>query len=167
MGGAGKRPPHPHIAMSAVNARVPDVAANEIRWAVAAHLSPLWVIVSTSMFERRPVGWAGLVAFLGPLVLALLPRERSAFVEHAIRSALAFALSAAIYSLFACAAIAAGYLWRPAVALLVVSLLSLIILALNWLIFAALATRAALCGEGFDYPGCLASCRRAAAWFSR
>jgi hypothetical protein len=46
-------------------------------------------------------------------------------------------------------------------------LLSLLILALNWLIFAALATRATLNGSGFDYPGCLAASRRLAAWVTR
>jgi uncharacterized Tic20 family protein len=153
--------------MSATHVRVNDVAASEIRWAVAVHLSPLWVIASTSMFERRPVAWAGFVAFLGPLVLALLVREKSVFVEQAFGNALAFALSIGFYSLIASAAIAAGYLWGPAAALLEVGLLSLVILALNWLLFAALATRAALRAECFDYPGCLAICRRAAAWLTR
>jgi uncharacterized Tic20 family protein len=153
--------------MSPVHAQTTDVAASEIRWAIAAHLSPLWVIGSTSMFERRLVAWAGVAAFLGPLVLALCVTARSDFVERAIRNALAFALSVGTYSLVACAAVAAGYVWRPAAVLLELGLLSLVILALNWLVFAALATRAAWRGEGFDYPGCLATWRRAAARLSR
>jgi uncharacterized Tic20 family protein len=142
--------------------RATDLAPSEIRWAVAAHLSPLWVVASTSMFERRPVAWAGVVAFLGPLILALTVPTASEFVRHAIENALAFALSVGAYSFVACAAIAAGYVWRPAAALLEVGLLSLVILSLNWLVFAALATRAAIRGAGFDYPGCLPSCRHAA-----
>jgi hypothetical protein len=51
--------------------------------------------------------------------------------------------------------------------LLELGLLALVILALNWLVFAALATRAAWRGEGFDYPGCLVTWRRAAARLSR
>jgi uncharacterized Tic20 family protein len=125
------------------------------------------VIVSTSMFETRPVAWAALVAFLGPLVLALLVRDRGDFVNQALRRALAFALSIGMYSAVAVASVAAGYLWSPAVALLEVGLLSLVILALNWLLFAALATRAALRGEEFDYPGCLAASRRIASWIVR
>jgi uncharacterized Tic20 family protein len=150
-----------------MRARVTDVSAVEVRWAVAAHLSPLWLIASASMFERRPVAWAPLVAFLGPLVLALLVRERGDFVSDAIRSALAFALSMGSYSLLAGAALAAGFVWKPAAALLYLGLLSILIIALNWLIFVALATRATLRGRRFDYPGCLTVSRRTAAWVAR
>src|SRR5690348_7014915 len=104
--------------MNATRARITDVSAVEVRWAVAAHLSPLWVIVSASMFERRPVAWAPLVAFLGPLVLALLVRDRGHFVSDAIRNALPFALSMGGYSLIAGAAVGAGLVWKPAAALL-------------------------------------------------
>jgi hypothetical protein len=69
--------------------------------------------------------------------------------------------------LIAGAAVAGGFFWKPAAALLYLGLLSLLILALNWLIFAALATRAALNGKGFDYPGCLPEARRFAAWVTR
>jgi uncharacterized Tic20 family protein len=157
----------PRDTMNAVRARATDVTAVEIRWAVAAHLSPLWVIVSASMLERRPIAWAPLVAFLGPLILALLVRDRGGFVAGAIRSALAFALSIGTYSLFADVAVAAGFIWKPAAALLYVGLLSLLILALNWLIFAALATNAAVHGKLFDYPGCLATWRRVATRITR
>jgi hypothetical protein len=94
-------------------------------------------------------------------------RDRGDFVSDAIRSALAFALSLGGYSLIAGAAVAGGFVWRPAAALLYLGLLSLLILAFNWLIFAALATRAAVRGKPFDYPGCLAASRRAAAWVTR
>ena len=153
--------------MNAVPAQATHVTPSQIRWAVAAHISPLWVIASTSMLERRPVAWAAVIAFLGPLVLALLVRDRGHFVDRATRNALAFALSIGTYSLVASTAVAVGYVWTPAAALLEVGLLSLVILALNWLIFAALATRAALRGEIFDYPGCLETWRRAAAWLTR
>ena len=152
--------------MNAMRAQATNLHAVEIRWAVAAHVSPLWVIVSASMLERRPVAWAPLVAFIGPLFLALLVRERGSFVSDAIKSALAFALSLGTYSLIAGAAVAAGFVWRPAAALLYLGLLSLLILALNWLIFTALATRAALFGKHFDYPGCLETSRRIAAWMT-
>lgn len=161
----GRWSPPPHAAT--MRARVTDVSAVEVRWAVAAHLSPLWLIASASMFERRPVAWAPLVAFLGPLVLALLVRERGDFVSDAIRSALAFALSMGSYSLLAGAALAAGFVWKPAAALLYLGLLSILIIALNWLIFVALATRATLRGRRFDYPGCLTVSRRTAAWVAR
>jgi uncharacterized Tic20 family protein len=153
--------------MNAIHAQARKVPAVDIRWAIAAHVSPLWVIASASMFERRPVVWAPLIAFAGPLVLALLARERGAFASDAIRNALAFALSVGAYSLIAGAAVAAGFVWKPAAALLYLGLLSLVILALNWLIFAALATKAALNGKGFDYPGCLPEARRFAAWVTR
>jgi uncharacterized Tic20 family protein len=153
--------------MNAMRAQTSNIPAVDVRWAIAAHVSPLWVIASASMFERRPVVWAPLVAFAGPLILALLARERGAFASDAIRNALAFALSVGAYSLIAGAAVAAGFVWKPAAALLYLGLLSLLILALNWLIFAALATRAALNGKGFDYPGCLPEARRFAAWVTR
>jgi uncharacterized Tic20 family protein len=153
--------------MNAMRAQTRNIPAVDVRWAIAAHVSPLWVIASASMFERRPVVWAPLVAFAGPLILALLARERGAFASDAIRNALAFALSVGAYSLIAGAAVAAGFVWKPAAALLYLGLLSLLILALNWLIFAALATRAALNGKGFDYPGCLPEARRLAAWVTR
>jgi uncharacterized Tic20 family protein len=164
----GRRCPPPHAAiMNAMRAHASEVPTVDIRWAVAAHVSPLWVIASASMFERRPVAWAPVVAFVGPLLLALLVRERGDFVTDAIRNALAFALSLGAYSLIAGAAVAAGFVWKPAVALLYVGLLSLLILAFNWLIFAALATRATVAGKRFDYPGCLAASRRLAAWVTR
>ena len=164
----GRRTPPPRAApMNDTRAQATNVHAVEVRWAVAAHVSPLWVIVSASMFERRPMAWAPLVAFIGPLVLALLVRGRGGFVSDAIRSALAFALSLGTYCLIAAAAVAAGFVWRPAAALVYLGLLSLLILALNWLIFAALATRAASCGKRFDYPGCLPASRRIAAWVTR
>jgi uncharacterized Tic20 family protein len=153
--------------MNAMRPQASNVSAVDVRWAVAAHVSPLWVIASASMFERRPVVWAPLVAFAGPLVLGVLVRERGDFVSDAIRSALAFALSIGAYSLIAGAAVAAGFVWKPAAALLYLGLLSLLILALNWLIFAALATRAALNGKRFDYPGCLAASRQLATWVTR
>ena len=163
----GRRTTPPHAAtMNATRTRITDVSAIEIRWAVAAHLSPLWLIASASMFERRPVVWAPIVAFFGPLALALLVRDRGSFVSDAIKHALAFGLSMSFYSLVAGAAVGAGLVWKPAAALLYLGLLSLLILALNWLIFAALATRAALSGKRFDYPGCLARSRRLAAWVS-
>lgn len=163
----GRRLPPHATTMNVMRAQARNVPAVDVRWAIAAHVSPLWVIASVSMFERRPVVWAPLVAFAGPLLLALLVRERGAFVSDALRSALAFALSIGAFSLIAGAAVAAGFVWKPAAALLYLGLLSLLILALNWLIFAALATRAALRGEGFDYPGCLAETRRFAAWVTR
>jgi uncharacterized Tic20 family protein len=156
--------------MNAMRAQTRNIPAVDVRWAIAAHVSPLWVIASASMFERRPVVWAPLVAFAGPLILALLARERGAFASDAIRNALAFALSVGAYSLIAGAAVAGGVGGSrapPPAALLYLGLLSLLILALNWLIFAALATRAALNGKGFDYPGCLPEARRLAAWVTR
>jgi uncharacterized Tic20 family protein len=161
-----RRPPHA-ATMNAMRAQASNVTAVDVRWAIAAHVSPLWVIASASMFERRPVVWAPLLAFAGPLVLALLVRDRGDFVSGAIRSALTFALSIGAYSLIAGAAVAAGFVWKPAAALLYLGLLSLLILALNWLIFVALAVRAALNGKGFDYPGCVAAPRQFADWVTR
>jgi uncharacterized Tic20 family protein len=161
--GAAHNRAAPHRPMNTTHIRTDHIPASDIRWAVAAHLSPLWVMASASMLERRPVAWAPLVAFAGPLLLALLVRERSAFVADAFRSALAFAFSIGTYSLVAGAAVAAGLAWPPAAVLLYVGLLSLLILALNWLIFAALATRAAARGRQFDYPGCLPTWRHLAA----
>src|SRR5215210_4641435 len=67
------------------------------RAAVAAHLSPLAVMALVTAAAGRPVVWAGLLAFAGPLAVRVAARHRDPFVRAHAGAALAFNLSRAVY----------------------------------------------------------------------
>jgi uncharacterized Tic20 family protein len=102
----------------------------ERNWAVFCHLG----------------GFAGLVLpgvgqVLAPLVLWLVRRDRSAFVDHHGREALNFQISMTLYAL-----VATALMW-----LLVGFLLILVVLGVQF-VFMVIASVAASQGEEYRYP---------------
>ncbi len=125
-GSAG--PPPPHAALT-----------SEVRgWGLAAHLSAF-------------VGaWVAL-AFLGPLVVWLVGRERHPFIDHHAKEALNFNLT------FLLIGVVGGLIafFGAVVTLglgLVVIVPAAIILGLAWIIFPIIAAVRAWDGQGYRYP---------------
>jgi len=122
------------------------------RAAVTAHLSPLAVAAFACAAAGRPILWAGMIAFAGPLVVWAAARGRDPFVRAHAGAALAFNLSLAVYL----AAIAGGlhltagspYTIQFVPFLLFVNML----LAFNWLVFCAVGAQRAATGQLFTYP---------------
>jgi uncharacterized protein len=124
----GGPPPPPTIA----------VPSEERGWGVAAHLSAF-------------VGaWVAL-AFLGPLVVWLLGRERHPFVDHHAKEALNFNLSWLLFGVVGGVIAVLG-----AVVTLGLGLIAIVPLAiafgLAWIILPIVAAVKAGNGEGYRYP---------------
>jgi uncharacterized Tic20 family protein len=123
------------------------------RAAIAAHLSPLAVALLVCAAAGRPVIWAGMVAFAGPLVVwAAARRSGDPFVRAHTAAALAFNLSLALYlggivgGMHVSAGSPYGVQFVPF--FLFVNML----LAFNWLAFSAVGAVRAARGELFTYP---------------
>jgi uncharacterized protein len=127
-------PPPPH----------PELGPESRGWAVAAHLSgPVLLLAS-----------AGLLAFLGPLVIWFVKRDDDAFVGHHALEALNFQITAAAVVVLA---------WLLAIPTVILGILTL---GVGFLVAAALALVAvglylvtvvqgslrASNGEGYRYP---------------
>jgi uncharacterized Tic20 family protein len=122
------------------------------RAGVAAHVSAVAVVILATAAAGRPVIWAGMLAFLGPLAVALLERHGDAFTRAHARAALAFNLSLAIY-LAAIVAVLRLTTGSPYTVQLVPFLLFMnMLLALNWLVFTAIGMHRAAHGQTFTYP---------------
>lgn len=83
----------------------------------------------------------GIPAFVGPLVIYLVYRDRSAYITHHAREALNFQLSILLY------AVISGIL-----IIVLVGFILLILVALMWLVFTIMATIAASRNEWYRYP---------------
>ena len=133
------------------------------RAAVTAHLSSLAAVAAVTAAAGRPIIWAGLVAFVGPLIARLSLGRRDPFVRRHASAALAFNASLALYLglIIACLRLTAG---SPYTVQLVPFLLFVnMLLAFNWLVFTAIAMHRASVGETFTYPLTLRWRRGAAA----
>jgi uncharacterized Tic20 family protein len=120
------------------------------RAAVAAHLSPLAVALLVCAAAGRPVVWAAMLAFAGPLVVWAAARDRFARAHAA--AALAFNVSLALYlaGIVGGLHLTAGspYTLQFVPFFLFVNML----LVFNWLVFAAIGAVRAAHGELFTYP---------------
>jgi uncharacterized Tic20 family protein len=122
------------------------------RAAVVAHLSPVAVAALACAAAGRPVLWAGMIAFVGPLAVWAAARGRAPFACAHAGAALAFNLSIAVYL----AAITGGLhltMGSPYTVQFVPFLLFVnMLLAFNWLVFCAIGAQRAATGQLFTYP---------------
>jgi uncharacterized Tic20 family protein len=120
------------------------------RAAAAAHLSAFAAVLLVIAVAGRPVLWAGMAAFLGPLVAGLALRHP--FARRHARAALRFNLSVALYT----GAVGAGLSLVPTgpytVQLIPFLIMCNLLVALNWLMFTIIATHRAATGQTFTYP---------------
>jgi uncharacterized Tic20 family protein len=128
------------------------VATAARRRAAAGHLSAVAVAAVAVAVAGRPIIWAGMVAFLGPLAVLLTLGRHDPFVYRHAREALWFNVSVALYL----GVIAAGLIVAPAspYTLPLVPFLIFInlLVAFNWLVFTAIAVYRASRGLWISYP---------------
>ncbi len=104
---------------------------DERLWAMLTHLSALVGIV---------VG-AGFIGWLGPLIILLVLKDRSAFVAEHAKTTLNFQISMFI------GAVVAAFLWIVVVGFLITAAIYVIVIVLS--IVAAVAANR---GERYEYP---------------
>ena len=128
------------------------IARRTTRAAVAAHASSLAAVIAVTAAAGRPVIWAGMLAFAGPLVVGLALRPGEPFIRAHLRAALAFNVSIALYlaAIVATVRLTAG---SPYTVQLVPFLLFVnMLLAFNWLVFTLIAMHRAATSQLFTYP---------------
>jgi uncharacterized protein len=117
------------------------LSSDERGWAVAAHLSAF-------------VGaWVAL-AFLGPLVVWLVGRERHPFVDHHAKEALNFNLTFLLIGVVGGLIAVVGAVLTLGLGLIVIVPLAAA-LAIAWIIFPIIAAVKAWEGTGYRYPVCI------------
>jgi uncharacterized Tic20 family protein len=104
---------------------------DERLWAMLTHLSALLGIV---------VG-AGFIGWLGPLIIFLVLKDRSAFVAEHAKTTLNFQITMFI------AAVVAALLWIVLVGFLITAAIYVIVI-----VFSIIAAVAANRGERYEYP---------------
>jgi uncharacterized Tic20 family protein len=109
-------------------------------------------VAAVTAAAGRPVIWAGLVAFVGPLIARLTLGRRDPYVRRHAGAALRFNASLALYLALIIGGLrlTAGspYTIQLVPFLLFVNML----LAFNWLVFTAIAMHRASAGQTFTYP---------------
>jgi uncharacterized Tic20 family protein len=128
------------------------VAAAARRAAATGHLSAVAVAVAVIVVAGRPVIWAGMVAFVGPLVVLLTAGRRHPFAQKHAREAVWFNLSVGLYL----GVIVVALLVTPASPYTIQFVPFLIFLnlliAFNWLVFTAISAYRASRGLAITYP---------------
>ena len=119
------------------------------RAAAAAHLSPAAVVLLLTG-AGAPLVLAGTAAFLGPLAARLALRDP--FARRHAAAALRFNVSIAVYTGAIWAALSLLELGPYTVQLVPFLVLGSLLVALNWLLFMAIATYRAATGQPFTYP---------------
>jgi uncharacterized Tic20 family protein len=114
-------------------------------YAPAAPLSPsderLWAtLIHVSAIVGIVVG-AGFIGWLGPLIIFLIFRDRSAFVSQHGKATLNFQITMAI------AAVIAAVLWIVLIGLLITAAIYVVVI-----VFSIMAAIAANKGEPYTYP---------------
>jgi uncharacterized Tic20 family protein len=123
-----------------------------IRWAaLAAHASAAVAVIAVIAAAGRPVIWAGMAAFAGPLVVWALARRQPFAGAHA-RAALRFNAAFALYL----GGIVLGLHVMPGspytIQLVPFLFFLNLLLAFNWLVFTAIAVQRAATGQLWTYP---------------
>lgn len=106
-----------------------DLTSEEKNWAVFAHLATFAGFIV-------PLG-----NIIGPLVIWLMKRDQSAFVDHHGKEALNFNISFTIYAIVAAVSI-----------IVLVGLALLPIVLITWLVLVIVAAVRASSGEYYVYP---------------
>lgn len=114
------------------------VTSDERGWGLAAHLSAF-------------VGAAVALAFLGPLVVWLIGRERHPFIDHHGKEALNFNLSWLLYGVVGGLVAVLGAVVTLGLGLIVIVPLA-IAFGLAWIILPIVAAVKAWDGQGYRYP---------------
>lgn len=131
----GSGPPPPALALD----------GDTRGWAVAAHLSAF-------------VGAWVFLAFIGPLVVWIVGRERHPFVDHHAKEALNFNLTLLLIGAVAAVVGIVGGVLTLGLALIVIipiGIILAIVLGLLWIILPIVAAVKAWDGEGYRYPICI------------
>jgi uncharacterized Tic20 family protein len=128
------------------------LSSTPTRAAAAAHLSSVATVIAVTAAAGRVVVWAGMLAFLGPLVVRAVLGRRDEFVRRHAAAALRFNVSVALYlvAIIGSMRLLAGspYTVQFVPFLLFLNLLT----ALNWLMFTAIGAQRAVTGQLFTYP---------------
>lgn len=123
------------------------------RWlSVAAHFSPFPIVIAAAVLAGGPRGWIAALIPLGPLLFGLHPGVRDERVAAHRSDALVFSSVIACYLLLAWGVIAYGVGTSIAGFIVPPALLVLMLVALNWILFAAIAARRAATDRRLDYP---------------
>jgi uncharacterized Tic20 family protein len=118
--------------------RAPISSADERMWAMAAHLSSLVMLV-------------GIPSLIGPLVVWLVKRDQSAFVDDHGKEALNFNISVLLYGIVGVILTVILAVVTLGIGLLVLVPLGLL-LGLGWVVVTVIAAVKANNGEAYRYP---------------
>jgi uncharacterized Tic20 family protein len=128
------------------------LSSSPTRAAAAAHLSSVAAVITVTAAAGRVVIWAGMLAFLGPLLMRVAAGRGDEFVRRHATAALRFNVSVAVY-LVAIVALMRLLTGSPYTVQVVPFLLFLnLMIALNWLMFTAIGAQRAATGQQFTYP---------------
>jgi uncharacterized Tic20 family protein len=129
-----------------------SVSAAARRGAAAGHLSAVAVAAIVVVGAGRPVIWAGMLAFLGPLAILATLGRRDRFVDRHAREALWFNLSVALYL----GVIVIGLMLTATspytIAFVPFLIFFNLLIAFNWLVFIVIAAYRAARGLLISYP---------------
>jgi uncharacterized Tic20 family protein len=123
-----------------------------MRAAVAAHASSAATVIVVTAAAGRPVIWAGMLAFVGPLAARLAVGARDPFVRAHADAALAFNLSLAVYLVLIVGGMRLTTGSPYTIQFVPFLLFCNMLLAFNWLVFSAIAAQRAGSGRTFSYP---------------
>jgi uncharacterized Tic20 family protein len=123
------------------------------RPAVAGHLAAAGVVVAVSLAAGGLHVWAGMLAFLGPLIVLLTVGRGDAFARGHALAAVRFNLSVTVYLAVIVAALRLTATGSPYTVQAVPSLFFCnLLIAFNWLVFTAIGAQRAATGQTFTYP---------------
>ena len=114
-----------------------------------AHLSAAFVVLA-ALVAGASLVLAGTLAFLGPLAARVALRDE--FARRHAAAALRFNVSVAIYTGATWAALSLVAIGPYTVQLVPFLVLASLLVALNWLLFTAIAVHRAATGQTFTYP---------------
>ena len=132
------KPPNPTAEPNIATETGPIDPQEELRWAAAAHLSML-------------VGLVGIPGLLGPLVIWLIKKGESDFLDAQAKEALNFSLSLAIY-IVALVFLIVIVAINESVAAIIVFSLALVATLIAGLVLPIIAGIRAANGQAYAYP---------------
>lgn len=132
-----------------------------IRAAVAGHLAAVGAVLAATLIAGGPHVWAGMLAFLGPLIVLLTVGRSDGFARAHAQAALRFNLSVAVYLAVIVLGLRLTATGSPYTVQAVPFLFFCnLLIAFNWLVFTAIGAQRAATGRLFTYPLTLRAPRR-------